>query len=69
MIYYPSLEKLQEYADEKGKEDLKDEATEDPQSLKTYLDQIKYNSLSFMKKSIIIYFYYFIGQWQSEENL
>lgn len=43
VIVYPSLEKLQEYAEKKGKEDLNDQATGDSQSLKTYLDQIKYD--------------------------
>jgi hypothetical protein len=37
------LDKLREYADKKGKEDLKDQAIGDSQSLKTYLDQIKYD--------------------------
>jgi len=41
VIVYPSLDKLREYADKKGKDDLKDQAIGDSQSLKTYLDQIK----------------------------
>lgn len=44
---YPSLEKLQEYAEKKGKEDLNDQATGDPQSLKIYLEQIKYYNIVF----------------------
>lgn len=41
---YPSLEKLQEYAELKGKEDLNDQANGDSQSLKAYIDQIKYDT-------------------------
>lgn len=42
MVVYPGLEKLQEYAEKKGKDDFNDQASGDSQSLKTYLDQIKY---------------------------
>jgi len=42
------MEKLQEYAEKKGKEDLNDQATGDSQSLKTYLDQIKYDKSLFI---------------------
>lgn len=45
VIVYPSLEKLREYAEKKGKEDLNDQAISDSQSLKTYLDQIKYETI------------------------
>ncbi|XP_050432835.1 phosphatidylinositol 4,5-bisphosphate 3-kinase catalytic subunit delta isoform [Adelges cooleyi] len=41
MVVYPGLEKLQEYAEKKGKDDFNDQASGDSQSLKTYLDQIK----------------------------
>lgn len=47
VIVYPSLEKLQEYAEIKGKEDLNEQATGDPQSLKIYLEQIKYLNIAF----------------------
>lgn len=48
VIVYPSMEKLQEYAEKKGKEDLNDQAIGDSQSLKTYLDQIKYDIIIYI---------------------
>lgn len=60
VIVYPSLEKLQEYAEKKGKEDLNDQASGDSQSLKTYLDQIKYDALFIFWELICCYMYIYI---------
>jgi len=50
------MEKLEEYAEKKGKEDLNDQATADSQSLKTYLDQIKYdNSFCILRVNLSFY--------------
>jgi hypothetical protein len=70
VIVYPSLEKLQEYAEKKGKEDLNDQATGDSQSLTAYLDQIKYDIIFILWELIHCYmFIHYLGQWRSEENL